>query len=80
MPSGALRAGSLFLAVPLLALGGCKAKAPDEAPAPTVEGVSAAEVSTDWTAQNPTEPAVPVKLPETRLTNGPVETATPPAR
>jgi hypothetical protein len=60
----------LLLAATLpLALAGCGPKAPDQSAAPTVEGTSAAEVSTDWTAENPTDPAVPVQLPTTRMTN-----------
>jgi hypothetical protein len=62
--------------LPLLALAGCGPKAPDQTAAPTVEGTSAAEVSTDWTAENPTEPAVPVELPTTHMTNAPVAVPT----
>lgn len=65
--------------LPLLALAACGPKTPDQTASPTVEGTSAAEVSTDWTAENPTEPAVPVTLPTTRMTNESVE-ATAPAK
>lgn len=64
---------------PLVALAACGPKAPDQSATPTVEGTSAAEVSTDWTAENPTEPAVPVTLPTTRMTNESVQ-ATAPAK
>jgi hypothetical protein len=62
---------------PLLLLAACEPKAPDQAAAPTVEGTSAAEVSTEWTAENPTEPAVPVELPTTHMTNAPVAVPAP---
>ena len=71
-PASRLVAPGLALAA-LLALGACKPSAPDQT-APTVEGTDAAEVATDWTVQNPTEPAVPVDLPTTRMTNGSVAT------
>jgi hypothetical protein len=56
-----------------LALGGCKSSKPADqtlANEPTA-------ASTDWTAQNPTEAAVPVELPKTVMTNVPPEQAKP---
>jgi len=78
MPTHPLRSAALCAATAaaLLALAACSRKAPDQAAAPTVEGTSAAEVATDWTAENPTEPAVPITLPTTRMTNSGVS-ATP---
>lgn len=76
MPKRPLRLAALPL---LLAISGCGHKTPDQTASPTVAGVSASEVATDWTAENPTEPAVPVVLPSTRLTNQSVE-ATAPAK
>ena len=61
---------ALALAAPFLALGGCGSNSsPEPAPSPTVYESDAAAAATDWTAQNPTEPAVPVTLPTTRMTN-----------
>lgn len=60
-----------LVAVPLFLLSACGTKSSNEAAAPSVEATDAAEVSTDWTVQNPTEPAVPVELPTTRMTNAP---------
>lgn len=60
-----------LLAAPLVLLSACGTKSSQETPAPSVEATSAAEVSTEWTVQNPTDPAVPVDLPTTRLTNAP---------
>ncbi len=58
----------------VLALGACsKGSAPEaqaSASAPAAE-------STDWTQENPTEPAVPVNLPNTPMTNGPATQAAP---
>ncbi|MFC3174871.1 hypothetical protein ACFOD9_11485 [Novosphingobium bradum] len=72
MPSVALRS---FVMVLPLALSACGPKAPEPAASPTVEGSDAAEVSTDWTVENPTDPAVPVDLPTTHMTNQSVATA-----
>jgi len=56
------------LLAPIALLAACGSKTSDQpAAAPTVYGNSAAEVSTDWTVENPTEPAVPVTLPTTRM-------------
>ena len=76
MPQLPIRLAALL---PLLALAACSQKSPDQAATPTVEGTSPAQVSTDWTAENPTEPAVPVTLPTTRMTNESVQ-ATAPAK
>lgn len=73
------RPASFLFALPLLAaLAACGPSAPDRTEPATIEGTDAAEVATDWTAENPTDPAVPVQLPTTRLTNEPV--AAPSAR
>lgn len=65
-----------IVALPLFAslalLGGCGPKAADQPATPTVYASDAAAVATDWTVENPTEPAVPVNLPSTHLTNAPV--------
>jgi len=71
-----LAALSATTGIALLGLAACSKQAPDQAATPTVEGTSAAEVATDWTAENPTEPAVPITLPTTRMTNSGVS-ATP---
>lgn len=53
-------------------LTGCS-KSPEQPAAPaTVNGADAAEVATEWTVENPTEPAVPVELPTIRMTNSAV--------
>lgn len=70
MSAAAFRFAAL---VPLLALAACGHKTPDQTASPTVEGASPAEVATDWTAQNPTDPAVPVTLPTTQMTNNGVQ-------
>lgn len=77
MPAHPLRSAALCAATAtaLLALAACSQKTPDQAATPTVEGTSAAEVATDWTVENPTEPAVPITLPTTRMTNSGVTTA-----
>jgi len=75
MPQVPLRFAALapLALAAVLALAACGPKAPDQTAAPTVAGTSAAEVSTDWTVENPTEPAVPVTLPTTRMTNDSVQ-------
>ena len=56
-----------------LALGACqKQPAPDQPPA----GETVAPKD-EWTAQNPTESAVPVEVPTTPMTNVPAEAASP---
>ena len=72
MPSVSLRPGSLLLALPLFALAACDSKTSEQAAAPTVDGVEVDPMSTDWATEDPTAPAVPVTLPETRMTNVPV--------
>ena len=52
----------LDLAASLLALAACHSKAPEPSP-PTVMATDPNAVATDWTVENPTEPAVPVQLP-----------------
>lgn len=60
----------LTLIAPALLLAGCNDKpAEPEAAQPTPQ-------STEWTTENPATPAVPVNLPETPMTNVPVDTAT----
>lgn len=56
---------------PALLLGGCEAKKAEEAA--SAEPTAA---SSEWVAENPTEPAVPVTLPDTAVTSAPVDTAT----
>lgn len=60
--------------LPLLALAACGPKADTTQAAASDEPT---EASTDWTAQNPTDPAVPVDLPNTAMTNAPAEAASP---
>jgi type IV secretory pathway VirJ component len=60
-----------------LALGGCSGKS--AAPAASEAAAEPTAVSTDWTVQNPTDPAVPVNLPTTKMTNAPAEAAMPAA-
>jgi hypothetical protein len=57
-----------------LALAACGPKADTTQAAASNEPVAA---STDWTMQNPTDPAVPVELPKTAMTNAPVDAASP---
>lgn len=62
-----------------LALAGCSGGKQTE---PSAEQSAADEptaTSTDWTVQNPTDPAVPVNLPKTVMTNAPAEPAKPAA-
>lgn len=56
----------------VLALGACSKQ---QATAP----VEAEAASTDFIAENPTEPAVPVNLPTTAMTNAPAGEAAPAA-
>ncbi len=65
---------TLPLLAPLALLAACGPKASDQPAEPTADATPAA-VSTEWTAENPTEPAVPVTLPTTRVTNVPATTA-----
>lgn len=60
----------------VLALAACGKPADTAQPAASDEPT---EVSTEWTAQNPTEPAVPVDLPTTKMTNAPAAEASPAA-
>jgi len=62
MPVRTLRALPL-----LLALAACDGPTKVE-PEPVVYHTDPAAVATEWTAENPTEPAVPVTLPTTRMT------------
>lgn len=52
----------LILIPALLALGACDKQAPAPAPSDTPT-----PISTDWTTENPSDPAVPVNLPETKM-------------
>lgn len=61
-----------------LALGGCSGKQAEPA-ASEAAATEPTAASADWTAQNPTDPAVPVNLPKTEMTNVPAEPATPAA-
>ncbi|MFM5893138.1 MAG: hypothetical protein ACKOQM_01735 [Novosphingobium sp.] len=63
----------LTLGSAALALGGCSGKNPKPAASDAAAEPTAA--STDWTAQNPTDPAVPVNLPTTVMTNVPATPA-----
>ena len=65
----------LTLGSAALALGGCSGK--QAPPAPSEAAAEPTAASTDWTAQNPTDPAVPVNLPKTVMTNVPAEAASP---
>lgn len=63
-----LRAAAL--AMPLFALAACGGGTPsgeEAASEPTAP-------SSEWVEPNPTEPAVPVNLPEAEMTNAPAET------
>lgn len=65
-----------------LTLGGCGSKPAEQSPEPVAEQAGAGEpaaTSTDWTVQNPTDPAVPVNLPKTVVTEGPAPSAKPAA-
>ncbi len=66
MPSISFR---LVMVLPLLALAACGSKS-----ASSGQGAATAEptaASSDWVEPNPTEPAVPVTLPSTAMTNAP---------
>lgn len=59
-----------LIAPALLALAGCNNQPTEpEASQPTPQ-------STEWTTENPAAPAVKVDLPETPMTNVPVDSAT----
>lgn len=62
-----------MLIAPLgLALAACGSQKTEPAAQAETEAVS-----TDFTIENPTDPAVPVDLPSTALTSAPVDQATP---
>ena len=69
----ALRRAAPALALLLLAACG---SSPEEA-APTDQPTAP---SSEWVQQNPTEPAVPVNLPDTVLTPAPAEQPSEPAK
>jgi len=50
-----------------LALGGCKRQEAED----LIPKNEPTAPSSEWVAQNPTEPAVPVTLPKTPMTNAP---------
>lgn len=52
-----------------LALAACGSQEAEQAPAAEPEAPSS-----EWVAENPTEPAVPVDLPTTAMTNAPAAT------
>lgn len=58
----------------VLALGACSKGASPDAQA---SASAPAAQSTDWTQENPTEPAVPVNLPNTPMTNAPADQVAP---
>jgi hypothetical protein len=58
------------LAASLLSLSACGGTPSDQQQA----GGEPTAPSSEWVAENPTEPAVPVDLPTARMTNGPAET------
>jgi hypothetical protein len=60
--------GRIFCTAALLALAACDAPPADE----RVMGETPPD--SEWVAENPTEPAVPVDLPEVEMTNVPAET------
>ena len=65
----------LALVLPLLALAACGSKSSDaKKPAASAESTAP---SSEWVVPNPTEPAVPVELPKTSMTNVPAQPATP---
>ena len=55
-------------ALAALALAACSGKAPEQ---PAQSEAAATPPSSEWVAENPTEPAVPVKLPDTAMTEAP---------
>lgn len=63
----------LALILPLLALAACGSKS--EAERDRAAGEPTAP-SSEWVEPNPTEPAVPVQLPSTPMTNVPAPMAT----
>lgn len=65
-----IRSTSILLLGAALALGACGKRegTPDQPP----RGETMAPTD-EWVAENPTEPAVPVELPTTHMTNVPVE-------
>jgi hypothetical protein len=65
----------LALVLPLLALNACGDKSSDANKSTVADQPTTA--STEWVALNPTESAVPVELPNTRMTNVPPQPATP---
>jgi hypothetical protein len=73
MPYASLR---LSLALPFLALAACGGNPSEEDNAQAAAEPTAP--SSEWVEPNPTEPAVPVTLPSTAMTN--VPEATPAAR
>jgi hypothetical protein len=64
----------LALVLPLLVLAACKGKTEADRDQAVGEATAA---SSEWVEPNPTEPAVPVTLPSTSMTNAP---ATPAAK
>jgi len=56
-----------------LALGGCHRKKANE----LIPQNEPTAPSSEWVAQNPTEPAVPVTLPKTPMTNAPPSSPAP---
>lgn len=69
MPTISLR---LALAAPLLALAACGGNPSDDSQA----AAEPTAPSSEWVEPNPTEPAVPVTLPTTAMTNVPEATPT----
>lgn len=68
-------AAAALLGLAVLALGACSGKQAEEQTA-TAEPTAA---SSEWVAENPTEPAVPVDLPKTPMTSAPVAPAASPS-
>lgn len=68
----------LMIAPLTLALAACGGEKAEQAE-PTEAAVTEA-VSTDFTIENPTDPAVPVELPTTAMTSAPVSEAAPEAK
>lgn len=63
-------------AAALLSLGACSKPAEDKAGEQAASAEPTAP-SSEWVAENPTEPAVPVELPKTPMTNAPEASAAP---
>lgn len=59
-----------------LALAACGSQEAEQAPA----SAEPEAPSSEWVAENPTEPAVPVDLPTTAMTNAPASEAAPAAK